>query len=82
MSEGPYGNTTRGIVEAFKGNPLALGLVLTNLGLLGFLYYGGVVAHSERQKETELLYRNRELVANLLVRCTPAPPSPDGQKPP
>ena len=82
MSE-PYGNTTRGIVETFRGNPLALGLVLANLGLLGFLYYSGVVAHNERQRETELLYENRKYVGDLLQRCqTFSPKQPDSQKSP
>jgi len=48
-------------------------MVLCNLGLLGFLYYGGVVAHQERQRETELLYENRKYVGDLLARCTLAP---------
>lgn len=62
-----------GFIEALRGQPLSLALVAMNLGLLGFLYYGGVVAHQERQRETELLYQNREFVAKLLAECHPSP---------
>ena len=48
-----------GFIEAMKSEPLALALCVMNFMLLGFLYYGGVVAHSERLRETELLYENR-----------------------
>ena len=62
---------TAGFFDAMKSQPLALALAVMNLGLLGYLYYAGTVAHGERQKEMELLYKNRELVAELLYRCTP-----------
>lgn len=73
MPNGPT-QVAGSFIEAMKGNPLALGLVVMNLGLLGFLYYGGVVAHQERQRETELLYENRRFVGDLLARCTLALP--------
>ena len=43
-----------------------------NIGLLGYLYYSGVIAHNERQLEMKLLYENRSEMAKLLYQCTPA----------
>jgi cytochrome c oxidase assembly factor CtaG len=60
-------------VDALKGQPLSLALVVMNILLLGYLYYAGIVAHSERQEEMKLLYQNRSEMAQLLYQCTPAP---------
>lgn len=59
----------RGIVDALKGQPLLLAMVVMNLGLLGYLYYTGVVAHNERQSQTEMMYENRTEMAKLLAQC-------------
>jgi hypothetical protein len=64
---------TKGFFEAFKSSPLLLASVLTNLALLGFLYYQGVVAAHERGEEMKLLYANREFVGRLLAECQPVP---------
>jgi hypothetical protein len=77
VSNGPT-QVAGGIVEALKGQPLSLALVVMNLGLLGYLYYEGVQAHAERKAETELMYEYRKTIADLLYRCTPVdarPPS-------
>lgn len=66
-------NTASSLIDALRSQPLALALVVMNLGLLGFLYYGGVVAAQQRQQELELLYRNRTEVGQLLANCYPAP---------
>ena len=58
-------------IDAMKGQPLSLALVLMNLCLLGFLYYTGIVAHSERATEMKLLYQNRSEMAQLLLNCVP-----------
>lgn len=71
MSNGGPAQVAGGIIEALKGQPLSLALVVMNIGLLGFLYYEGVQAHGERQRETELLYQNRQQMADLLFRCVP-----------
>lgn len=60
-----------GIIEALKGQPLSLALVVMNLGLLGFLYYEGVQAHTERKSEMEQMYEYRKQIADLLFRCVP-----------
>lgn len=44
-------------------------MVIMNLGLLGYLYYTGVVAHDERKAQTEMMYENRTEMAKLLAAC-------------
>ena len=71
---GPINNGARAVstfIDALKAQPLSLALVVMNIGLLGFLYYSGVVAHSERSREMEMLYENRREMAKLLYQCTP-----------
>ena len=59
------------IIDALKTQPLSLALVVMNIGLLGFLYYSGIVAHREREAEMKMLYENRREMAQLLYQCTP-----------
>jgi len=66
------GQAASSFIEALKGQPLSLALVVMNLGLLGYLYYEGVKAHEERQAEMKLLYENRREVGQLLANCVPA----------
>ena len=70
------GQAAGSFIDALKGQPLSLALVAMNLGLLGFLYYNGIQAHSERAKEMELLYENRREMAHLLYLCAPSSPAP------
>jgi len=70
MANGPT-EIAASVVDSLKSQPLALAMVLMNLGLLGFLYYSGVVAHSERAEEMKLMYENRATVAKLLAECQP-----------
>jgi cytochrome c oxidase assembly factor CtaG len=68
-----FGGAANSFMDALKGQPLSLALVVMNILLLGYLYYAGIVAHSERQEEMKLLYQNRSEMAQLLYQCTPAP---------
>jgi hypothetical protein len=72
MSLPEGGRAVSGFIDALKSQPLSLALVVMNVGLLGFLYYSGIAAHHERQRELELLYQNRSEMAQLLYQCTPA----------
>ena len=63
-------------MQIMSGNPLALALVVMNLGLLGFVYYAEVQHSNQRQRELELLYTNRREVGELLAHCYPAPLPP------
>jgi hypothetical protein len=73
----PGEQTTQTLIEALKTQPATLAMIVSNLLLLGFLYYQGVIAHRERLEETKLLYENRQFVGNLLANCYPAPPKQD-----
>jgi hypothetical protein len=65
------GEAAKGFINALKDQPLSLALVVMNLCLLGYLYYEGVNAYSERRHELELLYQNRDKMAALLFKCRP-----------
>ena len=63
------GRAANSFIDALKGQPLSLALVVMNIGLLGYLYYQGVALNNERKTELEMLYQNRREVAILLARC-------------
>jgi hypothetical protein len=69
MTNGNFGNAANTFMDAMRGQPLALGLVVMNFGLLGFLYYDGARAAKERHDEMQLLYQNRSEMAKLLYSC-------------
>lgn len=60
-------------VGALKQQPLVLALVIMNLALLGFLYYGGISAHNERSEQAKMLSENRTAIAELLASCGKSP---------
>lgn len=68
------GKAANTFMEIMRSQPLSLALVVMNLCLLGFLYYQGSVAASERHHELDLLYQNRREVGELLAKCYPSPP--------
>jgi hypothetical protein len=69
MSNGNLGGAANTFMDVMRGQPLALALVVMNLGLLGYLYYDGARAAKERHSEMELLYQNRSEVGKLLATC-------------
>jgi hypothetical protein len=72
MTNGNFGGAANSFMDTMRSQPLSLALVVMNIGLLGFLYYSGIIAHNERQEEMKLLYKNRTEMAELLFRCTPS----------
>lgn len=83
MTPGPVeeaGRTARGIVAAFKRDPLTLAMVLMNLALVGLLYLQAGFAREEHNHDIELLYSNRSEVAQLLARCNFIVPPPGQQQ--
>ena len=68
----------KSFIDALKEQPLSLALVAMNLGLLGFLYYGSIVANRERLEEQKLIFENRNMVAKMLAECYPAPRTDNG----
>jgi hypothetical protein len=65
-----FGGAANSFMDALRGQPLSLALVVMNLALMGYLYYMGVADNNERKSEREMLYQNRREVAILLARCT------------
>lgn len=66
---GEAGATARTIVDRLGSNPFILASVVLNLGLMGLLYWQGVIGERERTRELELLYKNRTEVGQLLLKC-------------
>lgn len=56
-------------MDAMRSQPLSLALVVMNFCLLGYLYYGAIVATNERRIEMNLLYENRKYVTDMLASC-------------
>jgi hypothetical protein len=69
----PGEQTATGLIDALKGQPLSLALVVMNVGLLLFMYYSSQQGHNERATEMKLLYENRREVGQLLANCVPQP---------
>ena len=67
------GKAANNFIRIMQNQPLSLALVVMNICLLGFLYYTGITAASERHREMELLYENRKFVGQLLANCTYMP---------
>ena len=61
------GKAARTFMEAMKAEPLALALVVTNLAMIGYLYFAG----AQRHQEMQLLYENRKEVHQMLFHCLP-----------
>lgn len=75
-NQGPIGEagaTARTLVTALGANPYVLASVVINLGLIGLLYWQGVIGERERTVERTLLYQNRSETAQLLSRCNIQP---------
>jgi hypothetical protein len=56
MSTGNGGRAAAGIVEALKGSPLVLALILTNAALLAFLFYSESRATEQRKQLGQLIF--------------------------
>jgi hypothetical protein len=68
------GETARSVIDVFRSQPLALALSLMNAALIALLYYQGVSNSAERRHEQQLLYENRKIVTDALVKCSHPPP--------
>lgn len=64
------------MIEGLGANPYVLASVVINLGLMGLLYWQGMIAQRERSEERQLLYQNRSETAQLLSRCNIQPIMP------
>jgi hypothetical protein len=69
MVVGEVSKTASAFMESMKSQPLALALVVMNIGLLGLLYYVVKTADATRQREVALIYEQQNRVSELLARC-------------
>jgi len=65
------GKTASSIVEALKGNPLALALCLVCLGLVGLLYVIAGKSAETRQREFEAIFKNQKEMMEVIAKCSP-----------
>jgi hypothetical protein len=63
------GATTRSMVDAFKANPVMLGLVLVILAQVGLLFFVSYRSSEFRQREFAMLMSAQSEVQSLLARC-------------
>lgn len=78
MSPGPLeegAKVASGFVEAMRGNPLALALVMCNLTLLALFFYVTSYAGDNRAKEFSSIMEMQREVQKLLYNCTPTRPN-------
>lgn len=68
------GKVASGFVDAMRGNPLALALVLCNLTLLGLFFYIAHWSGTNRSTEFAALMAAQKEVQQMLYRCTPDRP--------
>jgi hypothetical protein len=69
------GQAARGFMDALKGEPLVLALVVMNFALIGFTYYQSSIFNSQRADNVKLFVQMQGEVQKLLSQCiVPAPP--------
>jgi hypothetical protein len=63
------GKVAGGFMDAMKGQPLSLALVIMNLALLGLFFWIGKTVAATREREIGLLYADQKEIRELLSRC-------------
>lgn len=72
MTPGPseeIGQTARSMVDAFKSNPVMLGMVLIILAQVGLIFYITNKANASRDNQFQLMLTAQGQVQELLARC-------------
>ena len=70
------GKAAAGIVDALKGQPLVLALIVISFALIGLLYYQSALFNTQRQENVKLFLEVQKEVQKLLSQCiVPPPPS-------
>jgi hypothetical protein len=57
------------IVEAMKGQPLLLALVIISFSLVGLLYYQSISFSAQRQANVMLIIETQKETQRLLSKC-------------
>jgi hypothetical protein len=78
------GSTARGIIDALRGQPAVLALVVVNFAMLVFIFYALNSAAAFRERMFAQVIDNTNRIHNLMenrsVACPPpAPPLPLGE---
>jgi hypothetical protein len=70
------GELAGGFLDAMRGMPLVLALIVVTLSLVGLLYYQSSLFNSQRQDNVKLFVQMQAEVQKLLSQCiVPPPPS-------
>ena len=68
------GKAAAGFVDAMKGQPLVLALIVVTFSMIGLLYYQAHMFNSQRQTNVALFLEVQREVQKLLSNCiVPAP---------
>jgi hypothetical protein len=69
------GKAAAGVVDALKGQPLILALIIVTFSMIGLLYYQATIFNSQRADNVKLFVQMQVEVQKLLSQCiVPAPP--------
>jgi hypothetical protein len=60
-----------GVVDALKGNPVILAVIVLNLVILGMVAWATKEARESFQKTITLMIEKQDKLAQLLYQCTP-----------
>lgn len=63
------GKVAEGFLASFKGQPLSLALVVTNLALLGIFYYVLATLSAQREREFGAMRIEQKEVREMLSHC-------------
>jgi hypothetical protein len=67
------GKVATGVVDALKGNPVILAVIVLNLVILGMVAWATKEARESFQKTITLMIEKQDKLAQLLYQCTPTP---------
>jgi hypothetical protein len=67
---------TCGIIDALKREPLALGLIVLSLALIGFIFFQTSAFTQQRRENVALFVELQSKVQDLLSKCIIPPPPP------
>ena len=73
------GKAAAGFVDAMKGQPLVLALIVISFALIGLLYYQSALFNTQRQENVKLFLEVQKEVQKLLSQCI-VPPPPNRQQ--
>jgi hypothetical protein len=68
------GEAALSFMDAMKGMPLVLALIVVSFSLIGLLYYQSSMFNSQRQDNVKLFVQMQAEVQKLLSQCIVPPP--------